>query len=319
MKDTNHLRKAKSAEIVESTDIGVSFSLLSCTEYDIAWRDALKSTLDLGFKRFRLMSYWNLHEKNQGSYDFAELDEQLKIIESRGGRVSLSIGIRQPRYPETHMPKWTENLSAREVTSLYMKYHTAVIERYKDSPCIESWQLENEFWLRSFGENFDYSRTRLKQEFAVIRNLDPSRPIIMTLASVVSLPLGRPTPDIYGTSMYRVIYNSESQKYTTTWAKPWVYKIKKFFIKLIKNRNLIVHELQAEPWGPKANWEMSTHEQFKSINSSEVEKSIAYAKASGITYIDMWGAEWWYWRKMTYTDTGLQETVSKLIHPSTIA
>jgi len=306
-------RAEKVKNIVNSTQPGVSFSLIACNEYGIDWRDALNRTIEMGFQRFRLMSYWKLIEKEKGIYDFDELDEQVKIIKNSGGSISLSIGMRQPRWPETHVPKWTKNLDVATITTNYIAFHRAVIERYRDEECIESWQLENEFWLRSFGEHVDFSRSRLKREFNILRDLDPDRPIIMTLARVLSLPLRRPTPDIYGTSMYRVIYSADKKKYTYTWAKPWVYKIKKALIKIGKRRDLIVHELQTEPWGPKANWEMTTEEQFASMNANEIYKAITYARRSGITYIDMWGAEWWYWREQKFDDDKITQLVSTIV------
>jgi hypothetical protein len=35
---------------------------------------------DLGVRRFRLMSYWDEHEKTPGDYDFKELDAQIAMI-----------------------------------------------------------------------------------------------------------------------------------------------------------------------------------------------------------------------------------------------
>jgi hypothetical protein len=259
------------------------------------------------------MSYWNQIEKRRGVYNFRDLDKQIEIIKKSGGRVSLSIGMKQPRWPETHVPNWTTGLQVAEITQRYIDFHRAVIERYKDEGSIESWQLENEFWLRTFGVNIDFSRSRLIKEFNLLRELDPERPIIMSLARVVSLPLRRPTPDIYGTSMYRVIYNSKKDSYTKTWAKPWVYRLKRTLIKLVKRRGLVVHELQAEPWGPKANWEMSTKEQYESINPSQIKKAVSYAKQSGISYIDMWGAEWWYWRQKNHNDNKPSKIVAAIV------
>lgn len=316
MKRPGMTRKQRANQIATSQDIGVSFSLLACRDYGIDWRDTLHHTIELGFKRFRLMSYWKVIEKQKGVYDFKDLDEQIAIIKKSGGRVSLSIGMRQPRWPETHVPLWTKTLDVATTTQKYIAFHKAVIERYKHEECIESWQLENEFWLRSFGEHINFSRRRLMKEFTILRKLDPERPIIMTLARVVSLPLRRPTPDIYGTSMYRIIYNDDKKKYTHTWAKPWVYRLKSTLIKIIKNRNVIVHELQTEPWGPKANWELTVKEQNESMSRQNIQDAIVYARRSGISYIDMWGAEWWYWRQKTTNDDKIMTVVSQIVTDS---
>ena len=313
MKNSGKVRKANTAAILASNDVGVSFSLIACKNYGINWRHALQATTDLGFKRYRLMSYWSLIETQKGIYDFANLDEQIRMIASSHGRISLSIGMRQPRWPETHVPSWAKAMNTAELTQRYIDFHRAVIERYKDEPAIESWQLENEFWLRSFGENVDFSRTRLIKEFELLRKLTPDRPIIMTLARIVSLPLRRPTPDIYGTSIYLTIYNQSKKKYTKTWAAPWVYKIKKMLIKIVKRRDLIIHELQLEPWGPQANWEMSIAEQNKSMSVKRMEYAAEYAQSTGMSYIDVWGAEWWYWRSVIGEDDTISGALVELL------
>ncbi len=92
-----------------------------------------------------------------------------------------------------------------------------------------------------------------------------------------------------------------------------MYKLKAFLIQLTKWRAYINHELQAEPWGPKANWEMSIEEQNKSMNPENIKKAVAYANQAGMKYKDLWGAEWWYWRATKYNDPSLQNTVKELV------
>lgn len=273
---------------------------------------ALQSTIDLGISRFRIMSYWNIYEPTKGNIDFTLLDKQIAILKANNCTATLTIGMRQPRWPETHIPQWASKLNREQTIEAYIIFHKTVIERYKNEPIVQSWQLENEFWLRSFGINFGYSRKRLVREFNIIRELDPERPIIMSTAKFLSLPLLRPTPDIYATSIYRVIYNDSKQKYTTTWISPWMHTIKSFLIRITKRRGYINHELQTEPWGPKANWEMTIAEQDKSMNPENIKKAVQYANDAGMSYKDLWGAEWWYWRKTKFNDPSLQDTVKKL-------
>lgn len=299
-------------EITSQPDIGVSFSIKECGHYGEDWQKALKYTIDLGFRRFRLMSYWDVHEATEGDIDFTDLDKQIEIIEKAGGYVTLAIGMRQPRWPETHLPQWTKELSNEEVEQKYIKYHRKVIEHFKDNATIQSWQLENEFWLRNFGESFNFDRKRLNKEFNLIRQLDPLRPIIMSTAKVISLPLLTPTPDIYSTSVYRNIYSSDKKKYTKTSIKPETYKIRRYLTLMIKNRDTIIHELQMEPWGPSATWKMSVEEQYKSMNPEELKLAISYAQQTSMTYIDTWGAEWWYWVSTTKDQPNVASTVKKI-------
>jgi hypothetical protein len=303
---SNELRQKVKA-IIQSTDVGVSFSIKNCREYGIDWELALADTLALGFKRFRLMSYWDEHEQEQGIRDFSALKRQINNITNSGGRVTLCLGMRQPRWPETHIPAWAKLLSTDETAAAYLDYQQAVIEAFKNEPCIESWQLENEFWLKSFGEHFDFSRDRLKKEFNQVRLLDPARPIIMSLSDTLGIPIGQPKPDIYATSVYRNIYTNG--QYITTKTKPWYYGLRGHIISLITRRPFIIHELQTEPWGPQANWLMTDEEQAKSMNAQQIQAALEYAHKTGISYIDIWGAEWWFWRKTTRNDTTMVATL----------
>ena len=56
-------------EQVSVCKFGMSFSLKQCKDFEINPKDTLNFLIeDLGFRRFRLMSYWNEHEKSPGSY-----------------------------------------------------------------------------------------------------------------------------------------------------------------------------------------------------------------------------------------------------------
>ena len=138
----------------------------------------------------------------------------------------------------------------------------------------------------------------------------------MSLANTLSLPFGAPKPDIFATSMYRNLY--DKGQYRGTHFKPWYYKLRRSLIKLLSRRDFIIHELQTEPWGPQANWLMSDEEQAKSMNAEQINAALTYAQKTGIGYIDIWGAEWWFWRKTARNDTSLVAVLQD-IHPKNIA
>jgi len=307
-------RSARAKKIRNSIDLGVSFSVKTCNDYGLDWRATLTALLDSGIQRFRIMSYWDLHEPTQSQYDFSLLDEQLGMVSSRGGRVSLCIGMRQPRWPETHLPSWALDTDIEQRTAAYLAYHQLVIDRYKSVDYIESWQLENEFWNKNFGENNTFSRARLKTEFRMIREADPEKPIIMSLANTYGYPIFGPKPDLFGTTMYLTQF--EKGRYTKTRLSPLYFQLRKFLVKVTSFRGLIIHELQGEPWGPKANWEMDDAEQSKSMNSDQLKKCIEFARDSGMKYADLWGAEWWYWRKTKSKDVALWAVVQSEVSSS---
>ena len=129
---------------------GISFSIKQCRNFNLDPTVVLTSLIeDLGFSRFRLMSYWDEHEKIAGVYDFSALDKQVETIEKAGGVITMCLGVRQPRWPESHWPDWAWAMLKPERYAKLMDYISAVVEHYKDRKVIISWQLENEWLLKS--------------------------------------------------------------------------------------------------------------------------------------------------------------------------
>ena len=129
----------------EKLTYGVTFIPNYARYFDLDPKETMLALRDdLGFKRFRLVSYWKDIEKEPGKYDFSELDWQFEKVNEVGGEVTLAIGLRQPRWPECHAPDWVEP-SNKDVWYPQLKeFMTAVTERYKDNPALVSYQLENE-------------------------------------------------------------------------------------------------------------------------------------------------------------------------------
>jgi hypothetical protein len=275
---------------------GASISIKQCRNFDITPSQVIHAALqDLHLRRFRLMSYWNEHEQKSGQFNFEALDQQVSQIASSGGTISMCLGARQPRWPESHWPSWSLDLPNDKRTEALMRYITEVINRYKDEPAIVSWQLENEALLKNFGEQGDFDRKRIRQEYELVKSIDSSRPVIMTTSTSWGVPIRRPIPDIVGFSLYRVTH--DKGKYRTSIYQPWIFKLRQRLIKLLWNRTSFIHELQAEPWGPQNIWEMDIAEQNKSMSLEILQKNLAVADAIALYPIDFWGLEWWYWSK----------------------
>ncbi|MDQ3123145.1 MAG: hypothetical protein M3Q14_00450 [bacterium] len=284
------------------TEFGVSFSVKYAREMGVDPRDCLTAALEvLGIKRLRLMSYWDEHEKTQGKYDFKELDWQIKLAEKHGASVSLCLGLRQPRWPESHWPQWALGQPDELWQPALLKFIAAVLNRYKLFKCIESYQLENEALLRSFGTNGNYDRNRLKREFALVKQLDPSRPVIMSTSDSGGIPIFGPKPDMYASTIYRYFFRRG--KYRHSIRPAGTYFIRAQFIYFLKRRKMFIHELQAEPWGPVGTSKMPVEEHFISMNKQRVANAISYAKCTRMLPADLWGLEWWYWLKTEHNNT----------------
>ena len=240
------------------------------------------------------MSYWNEHEKTQGVYDFTELDWQIDMACQNGCLVTLCLGARQPRWPENHWPDWAWQASKKKRTAALLKYIQIVVERYKDRDVIVSYQLENEALLKSFGTRAEVNRRRLRQEFRLVKKLDPKRPVIMSTSNSWGIPLRRPIPDVIGFSYYRIVYRKGKYIHAPHW--PWLDRMRARTIRLLYGRPSFIHELQLEPWGSNAIWKMTVPEQAKSMNPEYIATNVMLAKKTKLHQIDLWGGEWWYWR-----------------------
>jgi len=298
---------------IDPAAFGVSFSVKQCRNFDLNPVQTLDWLIqNAGFRRFRLMSYWNEHEKQQGTLDFAALDKQFKQIEKAGGQITLCLGARQPRWPENHWPKWAWEAPKAERSAALLHYIETVVKRYKDSPALVSYQLENEALLKSFGVTPEVDRRRLRAEFALIQSLDPTKPIIMSTSNSWGIPIRRPIPDIVGFSFYYTLYNNGAYHQTNSY--PWTHRVRKSLIRLLHRRPTFIHELQCEPWGPTAIWKMPVSEQDRSMSTEHIKRNIRLARAIKAPPIDLWGGEWWYWRTQTDGTTEIIGTVLDAIH-----
>jgi hypothetical protein len=267
---------------------------------------------ELGIRKFRLVSYWDKIEANQGIYDFSDLDWQFEMAEKYGANVSLAIGLRQPRWPECHMPKWAEVLPMTEWEPKLKDFMKLTMERYKNSPVLDSYQLENEFFLDVFGICPDFSRDRLIREFEFAKNIDSSRPIIISRSNnALGLPVGDPRPDEFAISVYKRVWDKTLTKRYIEYPFPaWFYAMLAGGGKILTGKDMIIHELQTEAWLPEGkgfamNDINSIPEQNKSLNDVRLVDRIRYGEATGMKEMDLWGVEWWYWRKAKAGDPSL--------------
>lgn len=91
--------------------------------------------------------------------------------------------------------------------------------------------------------------------------------------------------------------------------------------KLLQNvlsREVFCHELQLEPWGERATQELSDETQQALMNTDAAIYAMDYAVATGLKTIDMWGLEWWYWRREECKDSSVWLAVKKYIKTPTL-
>lgn len=280
--------------------IGVSFSEKRATELGLDWRANYQALLDdMNIKAFRLMSYWDIHEPARGQFDFSTLDWQMDEAAAHGAKVTLSIGLRQPRWPECHQPEWALQLKGNGWKQALYAYIEVVVKRYEHHPALESWQLENEAVNDWFGACDAADPTRVNEEFSLVKKYS-AKPVWMSLSDQHGLPVNPPTPDKYGFSVYRTVWSEKTRPYIgyLTYPTPiWYHRARAGLIKIMTGKDVFIHELQLEPWGPADTSKLSIAEQDKSMSLSQIHDSIYFAREIGANDIYTWGGEWWYWRK----------------------
>ena len=276
---------------------GVTFSKKFCDEIGLNWQEVYTAMLDeLQVKNIRIPVYWDEIEKMEGNFDFSDYDYMLSEGEKRGTNFIISIGRRVPRWPECHSPAWLNKKNELGAKVATLKMLREVVNHYKNQESIEYWQIENEPFLGTFGVCPPLDEDFLRQEFDLVRSLD-SRPLIITGSGELSLwrkesKIG----DIFGTTMYRIVYNSFfgfiRYPFPTSFYH-WKAKINN----LIPDRIMIL-ELQAEPWVPKGNMIYLDQDIIdKTMSVRQFQANIQYAINLDLQRAYFWGVEWWYWQK----------------------
>jgi hypothetical protein len=182
---------------------------------------------------------------------------------------------------------------------------SAVINRYKHNPALQSYQLENEYF-NTFGDCNNYDRNRLNSELSLVKKLDPLHPVIISRSdNYAGFSLRKPLPDIIGISIYRHVWNTFLvQRYFTYPFPSWYYAFLAGAQQILTNKPSVIHELQAEPWPPNEQSieQTSLTEQSKTLNAAILNNTAKFAQQTGIKNIDYWGAEYWYYRMVKLHD-----------------
>lgn len=279
---------------------GVSFSPAQAEYLGLDWIEAYSALLnDLGAQNIRIAAYWNRIEKAPGTYDFSELDTLMDGAQASGAKVVLAVGRRLPRWPECHVPAWAQDAPEPVIEQRVLSLVEAVVNRYSDHPALRMWQVENEPFLTIFGLCPKISREFVEYEIALVKQLDPRHPVFTTdsgeLASWLrTAHLG----DYFGTTMYRAVWHPVlGYVHHTNTIPASFYRMKSWFVRKPADQ-IIISELQAEPWTPSGLAESSIEEQFKSMDPQFFSETIRFSQKTGFPEIYLWGSEWWYWLKL---------------------
>jgi hypothetical protein len=236
----------------------------------------------------RLPVYWESVEPTPDSLDFSSVDELLAVVEehdqvaSRPTRVVLTIGARNFLYPELHEPAWAAprqqpHLNDLQSASAYRAYFDGSLMRYRSSPLLYAWQVENEpldYVVNATTGADQITVEQLAWEVSEVHLLDPGRTVVTTtfdgwnstidmlqfyapplLAALGAYPSGHPgetlaAGDALGLDLY-VDAPSTPLRFTSPDLRSvWKQQALDFWAGQAKaqGKQLWLAEMQAQPW-----------------------------------------------------------------------
>lgn len=150
----------------------------------------------------RLPVYWNDVAVDPQHLDFSGVDSLLERIvayDAEGGHtaVVLVVGIRNVGFPELWIPHWALPLARGGLPSLVRlpEYHTyleAAVRRYRESPLLLGWQVENEPFddvESGYSGSSSLAPDAIAAEVRLVHHLDGRHPVMLTTYNSAAVDL----------------------------------------------------------------------------------------------------------------------------------
>lgn len=245
---------------------------------------------EMALKIIRLCVYWDRTEPEPDKFDFSSLDWQVEAATKAGLDIVLAFGQKAPRWPEFYLPPWTA-ASDPDFEQHVLRMVETVVRYFKDAP-IAIWQVENEPYWAFGGPRLDEGL--LRREIEVVRRLD-SRPVMLT-DSADKGHWAAPTQwcDILGVNLYTRLWNGRRYRDVDVTPRRYSEKIGRVSPPV---KEVIVSELQAEPWGPRPVTELTPSEAAITMTPERLRGNVELAANAGFDTALFWGGEWWYWMR----------------------
>ncbi len=320
----------------QSTLVGISLRPHQAELFGLDLQEVITTLFQYPIQLVRLGAYWNSIEAKPGEFNTDELDWQLDALEKAGAQVVLCVGaLKTFGYPEyfipAHymphpLPDWTlitpeEYPQLSEAANAFIH---RIVAHTRQRTSIVAWQLENEpLDPLSFAHYWRISRDFLEREYATLRDIDPSRPVMIngfssssfavkagqawiTRDQGDSLTVAKQIADIVGVDYYPKIALSgvgSKNVYLNSGVLPWAKWDDRQFLQWGQEsgKKVMVAEGQAEPWELKtlpdvkprfASYSCSPQDIIANYNSwltlEGHQRLYAYL---------FWGAEYWVLRK----------------------
>lgn len=270
----------------------------------------------------RLPVYWESVAPTPTRLDFSSIDSLLAVVaahnrsSARQTQVVLTIGARNFLYPELHEPAWAgprqqPYLNQAQSGAPYRAYFDMSVTRFRDSPLLYAWQVENEP-LDYVGNDLtgadQIDPAQLAWEMDEVHRLDPSHKAMTTtydgwnvavdmlqiyaaplLSFLHGYPSGHPQEtldagDALGLDLY-VEGPSIPLDFTTVELRAqWKQQALSFWADQAQDngKELWLAEMQAQPWGDST-----------SFTPADLVESAEDYREEQLQVVLMWGVETW--------------------------
>lgn len=270
---------------------GFTFSSMYAESLGLDARETLFASLHAFHPDFvRLPLYWDAIERSPDVYSWEAVDTFVADIRAADAQLYIAIGTKVPRWPECFVPDWVNLKDKDAYREKLLVYMNEAVTRY--APVVDVWQVENEPFF-TFGDCPQPDIELLKEEIALVRTIDPSAQVQMTVSgeqqmwgSVASLA------DRIGVSMYRKASHSLFGSFTFPVPPSWYMLMR---ASLFFSHNIVVSELQMEPWFTSHPRDLPPQAASLFFTSQDALNNLAYVRATGFSEISFWGVEWWYY------------------------
>jgi len=212
-------------------NFGISFNQNHAASLGLNWKDTYLALLeDLHPQYIRIAAMWSEVEKEDGIFDYSDVDWMMNEAQKNGAKVLLVVGQKAPRWPECHVPSWVHDKNSERAAYVFRYIQTTVL-RYANHPALEFWQVENEPFIRfAFGDCAGYDNTIFGEEVELVRQTDPIHEIIVTDSGELSTwRRASRAGDIFGSTLYRVVRTPRGFIFSYNWLPASFYRFKSMF------------------------------------------------------------------------------------------
>lgn len=130
--------------------------------------------------------------------------------------------------------------------------------------------------------------------------LDTAHPILITDSGELNSWLGAAQfGDVLGITMYRTVYSGRTGRpFHYDYLFPsWAYRLKARVVRFAFGKDVLISELQGEPWGAVPYTAMTQEERLAAFSPQRFAGLARFAWRTQLPEVYWWGVEYWYWEK----------------------